>query len=321
MIKDFSKSKFERKYGFESPRSLVRIMSDAFSRQHCDTNGALKHAAESTEGRCLYCGKPLYSLMDKGDIPEFPRTIHFDHIYPASNLNLFAVGNVALACETCNLEKSNTMPEDYYDMRRLTGKSLLIYDREEFLHFLEEMTSQYRKNWPKHYKVGISNIDEKDYKRLLTELLYEDIDVSSAANKYNHENSLNWPIWQKVVKRAEIYYSKATVKDVEARIGYTNDFFENEFGVDRKLEDCTLSELGGFTNKLLLSKYESENEISKYRMLIKMLTEVLNEEYMGGKLDNFYKGVPTWSVIRDTKEELEEENSNEDWYKQLQSES
>lgn len=309
MTKDFSKSKFERKYGFESPRSLVRIMSDAFSRQHCNTNGALKHAAESTKGRCLYCGKPLYSLMDKGEVPEFPRTIHFDHIYPASNLNLFAVGNVALACETCNLEKSNSMPVEYYDMRKVTGKSLLIYDRDEFVSFLSDMTSPYKNNWPKYYKVGTSDIAEDDFKKLLTELLYNDIDVSSAANKYNHENSLNWPIWQKVVKRAEVYYSKTTVKDVEARIGYTNDFFENEFGMDRKLEDCTLRELGGFTNKLLLSKYESENEISKYRMLIKMLTEVLNEEYMGGELEDFYKDVPTWSVIRDMKENMADKDN------------
>ena len=292
----FKKSKFTTAYSFSSARTIIRTLSDAFSKQYCDVKHAPTYAAEQTEGRCLYCGRPLYSLKENNGTPVFSNIIHYDHIYPASNLNLFEVGNIALACETCNLAKSNKLPMEYYDMRVAEGGPLLIYDREEFEKFLDKMTALYRKKWPKHYEVNFLELNDTEFKNKLTELLYNTIDISPT-NKYNHEHSVNWKTWKKVIDKAYTVYTSSTAKDVEGRLGYTNEMFENIFGVDKKIEECTVKELSMFIKKLLISKYDSKNEVQKYRMLTKMLTEVLNEDYMEGQLDGFYEKIPTYSQI------------------------
>lgn len=300
MKPDFNQSEFKTTYSFESPRSIIRALSDAFSRQHCNTKGALLHAAISTEGRCLYCGKPMYSTV--GSTPMFFDTIHYDHVYPASKLNLFEVGNVAIACSTCNLAKSDRFPMEYYDIRAAEGTSLFEYDRDEFEKFLSKFTKPYRDKWPKHYEAGSRIIEsDSEFKRLLTELLFNDVDISSVSTKYNHEHSINKDVWIRVVEKAYETYSPTTAKDVEGRIGYTDSMFEDTFGHGTLLQDITIKELSGFTHQLLLSKYESKNEIQKFRMLIRMLVEVLNEDIMEGQLTNFYENVPTFSKLNKNK--------------------
>lgn len=294
---DFSKSVFKTEYSFESSRSIIRALSDSFSKQYCDTKGAVKYAAVKSNGRCLFCGKPMYTLAN-GGIPTFSNTIHYDHIYPASKLNLFEVGNVAIACSTCNLAKSDRLPMEYYDIRSAEGTSLLFYDRDEFEEFLNNFTEPYREKWPYHYAAGTRNIDDDDeFKKLLTELLFNEVNIASVSSKYNHENSVNAQIWKRVVEKAYEDYSPLTAKDVEGRIGYTNFVFEDTLGHDVSIEDASIKDLMLFTNTLLLSKYESKNEIQKYRMLIKLLTETLEEDLMKGQLEGFYKNVPTYSKL------------------------
>lgn len=297
---DFSKPTFKTTYSFESSRSIIRALSDSFSRQHCDVKGALTYAAESTKGRCLYCGKPMYTLHN--NLPVFSNTIHYDHVYPASKFNLFEVGNVAIACGTCNLAKSDRFPMDYYDVRLAEGVSLFEYDREKFKEFLDEFTKPYRDKWPEHYAAGSRIVEcDSEFKELLTRLLYDGVNISSTSTKYNHENSINKGIWIRVVKKAYEIYSPTTAKDVEGRIGYTDSMFEDTFGYGTLLEDISIKELSGFTSKLLLSKYESKNEIQKFRMLIRMLVEVLNEDIMEGQLNDFYKNVPTFTQLNNQK--------------------
>lgn len=291
----FNKSNFTTNYSFSSPRSIIRALSDSFSKQFCDTKGAIKYAAKATKGRCLYCGQPLYKIND--DVPVFSNLVNYDHIYPASKLNLFEVGNVALSCETCNLAKSNRMPMEYYDIRTTENSSLFIYDREEFERFLDEMTKPYKEKWYKHYEVCLLDLTDDEFKCKLDELLFQKIDISSASIRYNHENSVNWPTWEAVVKKAYETYTPSTAKDVEGRIGYANEIFEETIGHSTLIEDCKLTEINKYINVLLLSKYDSKNEIQKYRMLIKMLIEVLNEDLMEGQLDSFFETVPTYSRI------------------------
>lgn len=291
----FNKSIFTTDYSFSSPRSIIRALSDSFSKQFCDTKGAIQYAAEATKGRCLYCGQPMYTL--NGEVPMFSNTIHYDHIYPASKLNLFEVGNVAIACENCNLAKSNRLPMEYYDMRLAENVSLLIYNRDEFETFLNKITEPYRTKWPDHYEAGLRELDDEEFKEKLTTLLYKDINIASSNVRYNHEHSVNWSTWELVIKKAYESYTPLTAKDVEGRIGYTNDFFEGLYGADKYIQDCSVKELSVFTERILLSKYESKNEIQKYRMLIKMLVEVLNEVIMEGQLEGFYDKVPTYAKI------------------------
>lgn len=293
---DFANAAFTTTYSFESSRSIIRALSDSFSKQFCDTKGAFIHAAKETEGKCLYCGKPMYTV--KGGVPTFSNTIHYDHIYPASKLNLFEVGNVAIACDTCNLSKSDRFPMEYYDIRASEGVSLYAYEREEFEKILNNFTKPYREKWPEHYAAGSRNIDDDDeFKSLLTKLLFNKVDIASSSTKYNHENSVNKLIWERIIERAYEEYSPSTAKDVVGRVGYTNLIFEDTLGHDVSIQDTSLNDLSGFINKLLLSKYESKNEIQKYRMLIKLLVDVLKEDLMEGQLEGFYKQVPTYAKL------------------------
>lgn len=295
----FSNPIFTTDYSFQSPRALIRIISDAFSRQHCDYEYAKVYASEKTKGRCLYCGKALYNLekYSKTSVVEYSNQIHYDHIYPAIFLNLFEVGNVALSCETCNLEKSSRQPMEYYDMRKAEYLPLLIDERSEFESFLTKLTKPYRDKWPKQFEIQNLDLSDEEFKFRMVELL-NDVDISSMSSRYNHEFSINKEFWSKVVSKGCESYSKFTAKDIEARIGYTNEFFEDTFGSTKRIEDCTVTELAQFTNALLSSKYESKNEIQKFRMLIKMLVEVLNEGMIEGQFDGFYDSVPTYSKIK-----------------------
>ena len=301
MKPDFNQSIFTTDYSFSSARGIIRTLSDAFSKQFCEVKEALRYAAICTEGRCLYCGKPMYSLRGNSSVPVFSNTIHYDHIYPAIKLNLFEVGNVAIACETCNLAKSSRLPMEYYDIRFKENTSLFIYDRDAFELFLDNMTEPYRAKWPEHYETNFMDLTDEELKDRMTRLLYSDISIASANSRYGHEESINWDIWSLVVKKGNETYQETTAKDIEGRIGYTNEMFESIFGPTTRIEECSIKDLSDFTRQLLLSKYESKNEIQKYRMLIKMLIEVLNEEIMKGKLDGFYESVPTYSKISASK--------------------
>lgn len=291
---NFDNVKFTTEYSFASSRNIIRDLSDAFSKTHCDVKEAPKYAAKFTEGRCLFCGKPLYSLA--GPTVVFSNMLHYDHIYPASKLNLFEVGNVGLACQTCNLAKNSRLPLEYYDVRVAEGGSLLIDDRDEFIKFLDKMTAPYREKWPDHFAVNFADLDDAQFKERLTTLLFDYVDIAASGSRYNHTHSVNWPIWEKVTAKAYELYTPLTAKDVVGRLGYANEIFENEFGVGKSIQNCTIDELSNYTTILLLSKYEFKNEVQKFRMLVKVLTEVLIQEMTG--LESFYETVPTYSQIK-----------------------
>lgn len=293
---DFEKSVFTTSYAFQSPRSIIRTLSDSFSKQHCDTSGAAKYAAEKTKGCCIYCGEAMYKLS--GIVPVFSNTIHYDHIYPASKLNLFEVGNVALACVSCNLEKSDRMPMEYYKMRLAENKKVFIENEKAFELFLKEFTNPYRIKWPEYYSLNFIDVDEEtQMKHLLRTLFFDKVEIAVTSSKYNHENSINKEVWDRVVEVAFENYAPLTAKDVEGRVGFANSFFESIIGYDVHFSDITVKEFKKFVNSLLEDKKSSKNEFQKYRMFIKILIDVLNEDYMKGQLKDFYKEVPTYSKM------------------------
>lgn len=293
---DFKKAKFTTTYSFSSSRGIVRTLSDAFSKEHCDTKLAALYGAQFTEGKCLFCGRKNYVVVN--GVPTFSNTIHYDHIYPASRFGLFEVGNVAIACETCNLAKSDRLPLEYYDIRAAENLSLLYYDREEFIDFLDRFTKPYQEKWPEYYKANHEEFDDETFKEAVTNLFYNKVNISASSMRYNHENSVNWGIWEKTIKKAYDTYKDSTAKDVEHRIGFANERFEILFGSSRTMEDTTLAELKEFADDLLIIKYDSKNEVQKYRMLIKMLLEVLNENLMNADFGDLWNQVPTYSKIR-----------------------
>lgn len=294
MIIDFKNSNFETTYSFESARAIVRPLSDAFSKQNCDTKEAIKYAAAGTQGNCIYCGEKMYKL--KNGVPSFNNSIHYDHVYPASKLNLFEVGNVALACENCNLSKSDKFPLEYYDMRVAEGLNVFIEPREEFELFLNKFTTPYKEKWPEHYEAGTKDFEDDDeFKKALARLLFNHVDISRTTGKYNHEKSINREIWKKVSTKVYELYSEYSAKDVIARLGYTNHMFEEIYDSSTLINELDPSQLSKFFNQLLLSKSESKNEIQKYRMLIRVLIEVLKEDL--DNLNDLFDTLPTYKML------------------------
>lgn len=276
MIIDFNESLFKTSYSFDSARSIVRPLSDAFSKQNCDIRGAIPYAVNNTQGSCLYCGERMYKL--KNGTPNFANTIHYDHIYPASKLNLFEVGNIAIACESCNLSKSDRLPVDYYKMKARAGEKLFIDEEEEFVLFLEKYTEPYRTKWPKHYEAGTKEIEsDEEFKNLVWELLFEPVTISRSSSKYNHETSINKELWEEVAEKAKNIYSDSTVKDIVSRLGFTNSIFEEMYGPDSKILESDLQEINDFFLEILISKSNSKNEMQKYKMIIKIIISIFEE--------------------------------------------
>lgn len=277
MIIDFNDSMFKTSYSFDSARSIVRPLSDAFSKQNCDVMGAIPYAVNNTQGSCLYCGERMYKL--KNGTPNFTNTIHYDHIYPASKLNLFEVGNIALACEACNLAKSDRLPIDYYKMKAKSGEKLFIDEEDEFVLFLEKYTEPYRKKWPKHYSAGSREIEsDEEFKDLVWELLFEPVEISRNSNRYNHETSTNKKLWKMVSEKAKEMYSESTVKDIVSRLGFTNNVFEGMYGCDSEVLESSFEEINDFFTEILISKSGSKNEMQKYKMIIKIIISIFEEQ-------------------------------------------
>lgn len=65
------------------------------------TSQALTELKEKQKYRCRYCNN-LLDFSAKGQV-------HLDHIIPLSKGGIHSISNVAWACSSCNLRKSNTL--------------------------------------------------------------------------------------------------------------------------------------------------------------------------------------------------------------------
>lgn len=88
-------------------------------------------------------------------------------------MNLFEVGNIALACETCNISKSDKLPLEFYKKRKLYSLNLLFEDKNEFEAFLKTFTEPYAKKWPKIYNMNFSESDINYFRETLVGMMYE----------------------------------------------------------------------------------------------------------------------------------------------------
>lgn len=150
---------------------LVRTISDLFSKEHCDRKKAIDYAIKSTEGKCLYCGEILFKINSNGEYKKHC-DYHLDHIYPASKLNFFEVGNIAITCSECNWSKNNIMPIEYYNARFYLKKQTLLKNEEEFSLFLDEMTKPYQEKWPQQYMFNFQEMSNEKMKIKMAELIF-----------------------------------------------------------------------------------------------------------------------------------------------------
>lgn len=134
-------------YGYGSPMDSRRMFSDLISRaidQNLFPNDSLifgrvyQHAVNLTSGCCFYCNSKL-TERDNARPALVQGSYAWDHFVPASYYGLFIIGNVVLACATCNLEKSNATAEEYWESRQDRNLPLRFKTREAFQKVANEL--------------------------------------------------------------------------------------------------------------------------------------------------------------------------------------
>lgn len=60
-------------------------------------------------GRCAYCGIPIYFDIER-DVSE-------DHVIPLTRGGSDAIGNILLACRSCNAQKNDKTPDEWEKVR------------------------------------------------------------------------------------------------------------------------------------------------------------------------------------------------------------
>ncbi len=61
------------------------------------------------DNHCYYCNAEVAKRVDS----ESDRKLHLDHFVPQSKDGADELFNLVLACQPCNLKKSDKMPEDW----------------------------------------------------------------------------------------------------------------------------------------------------------------------------------------------------------------
>lgn len=267
----------ERRYSGD--KSILRELSNKYSSDNYDSKEVHAHAVEITMGMCFWCGKRLYNIVN--GIPIMPRDIHWDHLYPASQFNLFVKGNVVCSCSDCNLEKNDTNPREYYNLRKKANLNVL-YTPEDFSNKMDELEAIYKEEAEEYYEVGVNiwptiSIGE-DITQYIDKLFFKKVNYvkNMSGSRYFYEASTNANLWQTIVELMKENYSDESICDVKSRLGYTNTMFESHFGQEVSAKDCTLNELEAFGLGLLEMKKHSKGEISKYRLLLKHFFMALN---------------------------------------------
>lgn len=64
---------------------------------------------ELQEGRCAYCGIPIYA--------DIPKDVHVDHMHPLSRGGANSPDNLALSCQPCNQSKGSKTVAEWMEVR------------------------------------------------------------------------------------------------------------------------------------------------------------------------------------------------------------
>jgi 5-methylcytosine-specific restriction endonuclease McrA len=87
----------ERRYGLNS---VHKRMATAKGLPNTFTNKDWDHAVDYFSHRCVYCG-------------EYTEKLQRDHFIPLSAGGGYTLGNIVPACKSCNISKSDNLPEEW----------------------------------------------------------------------------------------------------------------------------------------------------------------------------------------------------------------
>lgn len=274
---DFVNAKFLSKYSKQTPTALKRVLSDAYSTMYCESSREIDiYSAEFTNGKCFYCGEDLYD--ENNGVMTFRQDVEHDHLFPASMFNLYAKGNVVLACNPCNREKTDLMPIVYYEQRLLQGKSVLYPTAKDFLKAVDDFSQPYRINFPAHYAIG--QLMGSEYRLLDLDKVVSDVFIKDIEILYNSEHNRPYKsggdvaFWDYMRDTNSAIYNKYTdntTKDFVNRSGQIADNFTLHFGKD--IKDIPSDEIISFMNNYLMTKLHSESEFGKNRGFLRLTLE------------------------------------------------
>ena len=282
---DFSAAKYSHSYPKKAPTYLMRTLSDLYSQENCeDYNETREYATKFTQGRCLYCGKKLYTLNN--GIPMFQPEVQYDHILPASIGGLFAKGNIVLACAKCNQEKNNMSLEQYYKLRFHKKLPILYSNIDNLMSAINVFAEPYRKNYSGFMGIALATQsfpDLIDLKKVV-QIFEEGIDLECTLGNTPRDSRLkklvNAKIWLSLKDESNpLYelYSDTTIRDCTTRVTSLSESFIKRFGLKADIEKIKTDELIKWINELLKEKATySKSEHGKYLRLTRIFLKVFN---------------------------------------------
>lgn len=147
-------------YGISGNGELKRALVNAYTKQKCDPKFKVEESAiKNSNGKCFYCGRVLFKESLDGSFEAIVdnqgiQLLAFDHLFPSANGNPLVCGNAVAACSSCNGEKSDESPFDYDQRRRTLNQPTLFKTRDEFITKVNEISTEYKENYPKSYHFG-----------------------------------------------------------------------------------------------------------------------------------------------------------------------
>lgn len=269
---------------YSSPAStnLFRQISDMYSYELANKEKGYTFrdlavlALNFTDGRDFYSGEQIIT-EDKIIVPE--ELIQRDHLFPASKGGLYAYGNVVITMQSCNIEKSDINPYDYYQYRFDNHLPTLYKTMDEaysaitFLHtkftecypnatnFIEEfnkfeMPFTWREFSSKIELWVKDNSNVKFVKRNTGK--HESLEFAANLKDINFWMELN-DLESRIYKN----YSSLTIKDVVgSRLVHVSDLFAEK---NKSIINTPPREINRMITEFISDK--SRNEKNKYNLI------------------------------------------------------
>jgi hypothetical protein len=284
-------------YGYKTASEVKRSILDVFSAQNCSMNEAKQYSYKKTNMRCGWCGIAVYEIKDKlKSIIE--GLVAHDHVYPSARFGILCKGNVLVCCSTCNGEKSDKDPLEYYKERLERNAPVFLPTLEEFEDFLEDFTKPYKEDWPTYYKLATEGDPLRTDTQILTHYFLidpetnEDLtDMSIKPRSLRQTNDKNNFIWNQLDNiESPIYrdYNHHSASDVKNRVSYAQSFYLS-LHPKKIMTAITKAEFLKFGNELILSKITSQNEVGKIKRLLKIIVNMPEMSKFKKIEDHFYK--------------------------------
>lgn len=278
----------------------LRYLSDALS-QVIDSQKTVntsifyevyQYAMNLTNGNCFWCDTKLV-VHDGSKKPEqLTGESHWDHFIPAAQWGLFIRGNVVLSCISCNLDKSDSDPIEYWEYRKSLKLPLRYKTIDAFQSVYRKLVNEASKN----NTIGFDQNLSHEPKDILGgfKFMAESEDVENFIENYSSGRLARWLhnerddsiVWSELNDLDSYVYvnygeneniglAKLSAQDVRRRISRATEFYDETIK-NTPITGLTDDEFRLYSHGLVSGVEcggSSVQEATKFRRLIRVLVE------------------------------------------------